>query len=228
MKIALARRGSPAWHSSTDVVRDVYGRWYGAEVHSEPDCFLVAHEEAAREASEESSGAAEDRSTRSPLAVAGLTFGSADRPFFSERYLDGPLERRLRDLSGGAVDRERIVEVGSLASRVSRTGLELIRLTPIVAWCLGMEYILCTATRQLTATFARVGIEFVPYAPADPGVLDAEERACWGSYYEQAPQVGVIPLNALHRLFTEMTGRYSLLDLTPGAPTEELVGHAGR
>ncbi|MGW6912734.1 thermostable hemolysin [Kitasatospora sp. NPDC054939] len=215
MKIALAPRSSPSWHSSSDVVRDVYARWYGAEVQSEPDCFIVVHEE-------------DDREGRWPLAVTGLTFASPDRPFFSERYLDGPLERRLRDLSGGAVDRDRIVEVGSLASRVSRTGLELIRLTPIVAWCLGMEYILCTATRQLTATFARLGIEFVPYGPADPAVLANEELACWGSYYEQAPQVGVIPLAAVHRLFSEMTGRYSLLDLPVVETGGELVGHAGR
>lgn len=219
MRIALAQRMTDAWLAAVELARKAYRDAYDADVLPAPDLFITAHAP---------DPAAHDGQGRL-VGCAGLTFGRPDRPLFSERYLDGPVEKVLQTRLGVTVDRRRVVEVGALASGERHAGREVIRLTPIISWCLGMEYILCTATQSLMAGLARAGITFEPLSPADPSRLEPGQLAQWGTYYEQEPQVGVIPLNALHRLFTEATGRYRFFDgLRIGLADAEVLSHAGR
>ncbi|MFF3544913.1 thermostable hemolysin [Streptomyces platensis] len=215
MQIDLAHRSTSSWLDAADLAREVYAQAYGADVAPRPDSFIVARP---------ACGAAEEPCA--PLACAGLTFGS-DQELFSERYLDTGVEDAALARLGASVDRRRVVEVGALATRRASVGRELIRATPIIAWCLGMEYILCTVTRSLITTLDRTGISFVPFGPADPRRLSPDEAARWGTYYDQEPQVGVIPLNALDRLFSDATGRYSVTDLQLSISAMEVAGHAG-
>ncbi|MFE1764619.1 thermostable hemolysin [Streptomyces angustmyceticus] len=215
MQIDLAHRASSAWLDAADLAREVYAQAYGAEVAPRPDSFIVARPACG--------GAAEPCP---PLACAGLTFGR-DQELFSERYLDTGIEDAALAHLGVTVDRRRVVEVGALATRRASVGRELIRATPIISWCLGMEYILCTVTRSLITMLGRTGICFVPFGPADPGRLSPDEAARWGSYYDHEPQVGVIALNALDRLFSDATGRYSVTDLQLSISAMEVAGHAG-
>ncbi|MGW8557549.1 thermostable hemolysin [Streptomyces tubercidicus] len=215
MQIDLAHRSTSSWLDAADLAREVYAQAYGADVAPRPDSFIVARP---------ACGAAEEPCA--PLACAGLTFGR-DQELFSERYLETGVEDAALARLGASVDRRRVVEVGALATRRASVGRELIRATPIIAWCLGMEYILCTATRSLITTLERTGISFVPFGPADPRRLTSEEAARWGTYYDQEPQVGVIPLNALDRLFSDATGRYSVTDLQLSISAMEVAGHAG-
>ncbi|MGX1759647.1 thermostable hemolysin [Streptomyces lydicus] len=215
MQIDLAHRATSAWLDAADLAREVYAQAYGADVAPRPDSFIVARPACG--------GAAEPCP---PLACAGLTFGR-EQELFSERYLDTGVEAAVLAHLGVTVDRRRVVEVGALATRRVSVGRELIRATPIISWCLGMEYILCTVTRSLITTLARTGICFVPFGPADPGRLSPDEAARWGSYYDHQPQVGVIALNALDRLFSDTTGRYSVTDLQLSISAMEVAGHAG-
>ncbi|MEU8995467.1 thermostable hemolysin [Streptomyces caniferus] len=215
MQIDLAHRATSAWLDAADLAREVYAQAYGAEVAPRPDSFIVARPACG--------GAAEPCP---PLACAGLTFGR-DQELFSERYLDTGIEDAALAHLGVTVDRRRVVEVGALATRRASVGRELIRATPIISWCLGMEYILCTVTRSLITMLDRTGICFVPFGPADPGRLSPDEAARWGSYYDHEPQVGVIALNALDRLFSDTTGRYSVTDLQLSISAMEVAGHAG-
>jgi hypothetical protein len=187
-----------AWAQAADLARTVYREAYGAEIDPRPDMFLIARDAA------DGDGPV--------VACAGLSFGR-ERPLFSEVYLEHDIETELADRLAEKAVRRQVVEVGSLATRTPQAGREIIRATPIVAWCLGMEYILCTATSRLTTTLTRTGITFVPFGPAEPERVPADQRASWGSYYDHGPQVGVIPLNALDRLFAEATGRYSFIDM---------------
>ncbi|MFF8786223.1 thermostable hemolysin [Streptomyces sp. NPDC015125] len=215
MQIDLAHRATSSWLDAADLAREVYAQAYGAEVAPRPDSFIVARPACG--------GAAEPCP---PLACAGLTFGR-EQELFSERYLDTGVEAAVLAHLGVTVDRRRVVEVGALATRRVSVGRELIRATPIISWCLGMEYILCTVTRSLITTLGRTGICFVPFGPADPGRLSPDEAARWGSYYDHQPQVGVIALNALDRLFSDTTGRYSVTDLQLSISAMEVAGHAG-
>ncbi|WP_328390437.1 thermostable hemolysin [Streptomyces sp. NBC_00400] len=215
MQIDLAHRATSSWLDAADLAREVYAQAYGADVAPRPDSFIVARPACG--------GAAEPCP---PLACAGLTFGR-EQELFSERYLDTGVEAAVLAHLGVTVDRRRVVEVGALATRRVSVGRELIRATPIISWCLGMEYILCTVTRSLITTLGRTGICFVPFGPADPGRLSPDEAARWGSYYDHQPQVGVIALNALDRLFSDTTGRYSVTDLQLSISAMEVAGHAG-
>ncbi|UKY47686.1 thermostable hemolysin [Streptomyces inhibens] len=215
MQIDLAHRSTSSWLLAADLAHDVYAQAYGADVAPRPDSFIVARP--ARHGAEEPGP---------PLACAGLTYGR-DQALFSERYLDTGIEAAVLAHLGGTVDRRRVVEVGALATRRASVGRELIRATPIIAWCLGMEYILCTVTSSLISMLGRAGICFVPFGPADPRRLTPAEAARWGTYYDHEPQVGVIALNALDRLFSDATGRYSVTDLQLSISAMEVVGHAG-
>ncbi|MEO6602232.1 MAG: thermostable hemolysin [Polyangiaceae bacterium] len=145
------------------------------------------------------------------VACAGLTFAST-RPFFSERYLDEPVETAIEKRIGSRPQREQIVEIGSLASGVPGLGSEIIRFTPVFVWSLGMQYILCTSTASLSLALQRLHIPFTALGSAEAERLDPSERGRWGGYYESGPRVGVIPLNKIGTLFEHATGRYSFAD----------------
>ncbi|WP_441245313.1 thermostable hemolysin [Kitasatospora sp. McL0602] len=217
MKIRVAQRNSRLWLGATRLARQIYSHAYGAEIRPSPDSFIVAH----------SDPWAEDGTGIS--SCVGISRASDGR-FFSERYLDDPIDVVISKQFGETVPRERIVEVGALASKERGAGQEMIRITPVVSWFMGMEYILCTTTRALRDALERSDITFTPLDDADPVVLGPEERRAWGTYYDQEPQVGVISLRGVSSLFAEMTGRYAFIE--PEAPadterTEEVFSVAG-
>jgi hypothetical protein len=203
MKITVADRTTWGWRAAAGVARDVYADAFAADTQPDPDRFVVAW--ANRNAPD---GTVPRLTEPRVLACVGMTFAS-ERPFFSEQYLDAAIEDLVDQFSGGDCDRNRIVEIGSLASQAPQAGRELVRVTPIIAWCMGMQLILCTATRALRVTLDRLAIDFLPLGPARRGCLEPQERARWGRYYDDAPAVGIIALDDLSRLFADCTGRYA-------------------
>ncbi len=193
LKISVARRLSVPWLAAAELVRKTYARTYEAQVMPDPDRFIVGHLEGA------------------VIACAGIAYANGGS-FFSERYLDAPIDTVLEQRFGAPVDRDRVIEIGALASCCRGSGQEMIKITPLIAWTLGVEYILCTATSGLRDALDSAGIDFTPLGDAAPDGLEPGERLAWGSYYEQQPQVGVIPLRVLSPLFAEATGRYTFLD----------------
>jgi hypothetical protein len=177
------------------LVRARYASSFDADVEPNPDAFVVSHEDATSEIT----------------ACTGLTFAS-EAPLFSERYLDDPIESYIGRLFGATPDRQRVVEVGALASRRHGSGKELIRLASVITWCLGMQYVLCTATDQLISLFRYLKIPFAPLRAASRDRLAATQRERWGRYYDTKPVVGVIPLSGIASLISDTTGRYSFAD----------------
>jgi len=224
VRISIANRLTPAWSEASDFARARYSKAFGADVIPAPDYFIVAADDPASPAPAGAGPAAP------LLACVGMTFDS-ERGFFSERYLGGePIEDAVARVTGTSCSRDSIVEIGSLAGGGNQSGLELIRLTPIIAWCQGLRYILCTATGQLSRTLDRLGIPFKPIASADSGTLEEFERQRWGTYYQQTPRTGVIPLHAIGALLSSATGRYRFADLdielTSGRPEKVLIDAA--
>ncbi|MDQ1019017.1 thermostable hemolysin [Streptomyces afghaniensis] len=218
MKISLARAMTTQWLAASELAREIYFKTYEAAVLPTPDAFIVAEPLGGTGADETGGGDA-------LLACAGLTFGT-DKPLFSEQYLDRSVDSEIENRFRTRPDRRRVVEVGALATRRRSVGSEVIRATPIVAWCLGMEYILCTVTTGLITSLDRAGIDFTPFGPADPDRLGPGEAEHWGSYYAHGPQVGVIQLNSLHRLFSATTGRYSFAEMQLNLIGDEEATHA--
>ncbi|NDY91828.1 thermostable hemolysin [Ideonella livida] len=197
MQIKVATPETAEWDAAVRIVREKYRKAFAADVHPHPDRFVVCLED--------------DGPQPRAVACAGLTF-SRQTPLFSEAYLDTPAHRAIGQQEGQPVAREAVLEVGALASVSYRAGTELIRALPLLCWCLGKRYILCTATRPLRALFEDVGICFTPLVQADPQRLDAGALAAWGSYYRQSPQTGFVSLEQMSRQFGRFTGRYSFFN----------------
>ncbi|MET7669459.1 thermostable hemolysin [Micromonospora luteifusca] len=198
LRVRVVSTASPEWAAAASFVRTGYAETYGAQIDPAPDCFVVAakHRPDGRE---------------EIVACGGMTFDSP-QGFFSERYLDRSLEGSLQQVDGAPVARDDVVEVGSFMA-TGGSGAELIRLLPLLAWCQGMRYALCTATGQLAEALPQFGVPFVPLVRARPSWMSADERARWGTYYDHAPTTGLVPLDRIGELVRSCTGRYRFLTL---------------
>lgn len=120
-----------------------------------------------------------------PQCAAGLRF--ATDGFFSEQYLDLPIEALLGTAAGHAVQRARIFEVTTLASQAP--GAAVGFLGHIVDWGQqqGFDWAFFTATDRLRALLRRLGLPLLALAGADPARLTDAGR--WGRYYLSGPSV---------------------------------------
>lgn len=144
-------------------------------------------------------------------AVVGLRTADDDERFFSERYLDTPIEQRLRDLTGTCVARAGIAEIGNLA--FASTGQARWLIAAITAYLYAADYrwVLFTAVTPLYNAFRRLGLAPLHVAPADPARL-ADGGRSWGSYYSLNPQVWAGDVRAGFRaLHSDMPYNHSVL-----------------
>jgi hypothetical protein len=126
------------------------------------------------------------------VCAAGLR--SEGDGFFSEAYLDSPIESALGDAVHGAIERRRIIEVTSFASREPRATARFIAQIAADAREAGFLWSFFTVTRRLGAFLERHGAPLVRLAAADPSRIERPSR--WGSYYQHAPTVYASPLTA--------------------------------
>lgn len=198
-RVEIVRQGAPERSEVENFIRASFAAAYGARLHHFlPELMRVrdAH--------------------RVLLAALGLrTAGSA--ALFLEQYLEIPIERALAATLDRDVARAGLVEVGNLA--VAHAGGTRWLIAALTAYLkgAGLDWAVFTAVPALRNAFARMGIELVAIAPADPRRLAAAERAQWGRYYETGPWVMAANV---HRSFDSLTAflrrtgdRYRLLGL---------------
>lgn len=111
----------------------------------------------------------------------------ADQGFFSQVYLDQPIEALLSKTSGQRVFASEIIEVVSLACPEPRATLPLIDAITEEGRRRGKSWGIFTATTPLMRLLERVGVPLIALAPARPERL--AEAGNWGSYYASAPWV---------------------------------------
>jgi hypothetical protein len=194
LQIKVVLPGTADWERAVQLVGDQFRRSFDAKVEPHPDCFVT-------------SMTPDDNGIDVPWACAGVTY-SERRTLPSERYLDEPAEIVIGRAEGLAVPRTMLIEVGSLAAGQVHSGTELVRAMPLLCWCMGKRYVLCTATRQLRRIFKKVDINFTLLKQPDGSELEEAERLRWGSYYEQGPQTGYIDLAKTASRFDRFTGQY--------------------
>lgn len=120
-------------------------------------------------------------------AACGLR--TAHDGFFSEQYVDGPIEHAAGIALGRQVQRRRLFEITTMAAS-SGTGLRRI-VHAAVAFGRRQRCRAClfTATAELRRLLGRHGVQLRPLTPALPVRID--DAGAWGRYYEHDPWVYV-------------------------------------
>jgi hypothetical protein len=168
-RATLLKIDSPERKAAELFIKTVYDSRYGAKL---PDLFpsrLMAHVD-------EQGGI---------ICAAGVR--TERDGFFSEVYLDTPVDQILSATSGRKIRREEIFEVSTLASRAPKITPDFIR--EIV--CYGNEngfiWSFFTLTHRLARLVGRLGLRPVYLADADPRRIEGRQQ--WGSYYASEPKV---------------------------------------
>jgi hypothetical protein len=168
VEMRILRPGHPLRAAAEAHIRAVYAHSYGASLGGFPTVLLAGM-----------SGPSEIG------VVAGLRTSSSG--FFSESYLDQPIECVLSRSAGGAVERQRILEFTTLASASADLTVAFLRRVALLAEHWGFDWAFFTATRRLMELLTSLGLELVSLADADPSRIDEARR--WGGYYGASPVV---------------------------------------
>ncbi len=122
------------------------------------------------------------------LCAAGLR--TAEDGFFSEKYLDVPIEKILGDLSRRPVLREEIVEISTLVSLAPAAVSKFIANMIAFGKASRFSWSFFTATARLRRIVEKLGLAPIYLAEADHRRIANYEQ--WGNYYAEQPRVFAI------------------------------------
>lgn len=172
---------SPRRQEAESFIRNVFHRHHEAYVRAfAPNLLLLEQQE---------------------RVIAAVGWRGADQePLFLEHYLDEPVEILMERLTGQVFSRERVVEVGHLASEKPGGSVQVIVSLARHLAREGYEWVVFTATRELVRIFTKLGLPLLALAKADPARLGAQ-AGDWGRYYDAQPIVVAGPIRlALERV----------------------------
>jgi Thermostable hemolysin len=170
-------------------IRDVYATEYGAQLQSFPSRIFALLND------------------RDEIAcAAGVRFQHDG--FFSERYLDAPIEQALGLASRRTIARGEIFEVTTFASRAPRATAGFIESVGRFGEANGFVWSFFTLTRRLQRLVERLGHPLTHLADADHRRIPDHER--WGTYYASEPKVFAIASPRLALVADERQGTGSL------------------
>lgn len=124
------------------------------------------------------------------LAAVGMR-DAGDERLFLEYYLDIPVEQAIRvgaALGELAVTRERIVEIGNLASLDRRVSRRLFNILARHLHRRHFDWAVFTGCSSLHRMVAALGIETICLGSALQSRLPLDQQT-WGGYYEDNPRV---------------------------------------
>jgi hypothetical protein len=150
------------------LIREIYEQEYGAKIGAFPRVLLAAID-----------------SQGEILCAAG--FRDSDDGFFSEHYLDLPIEATLARVGGQSVARDRIFEFSTFASRRPTSIPQFLDDAINYAETTGYEWGFFTLTQSLRQILDRLGLKLRFLGSADACRL--ADALAWGSYYDEDPQV---------------------------------------
>lgn len=187
MLVRVTESQTPLWVQAAEIVKEKFRSCYKATVEPSPQYFAMTLDN-------------EDRI----LSCAGITFAD-HRTLFSEQYLSQPIEKILSERVEKPIDRSTIVEIGSLISHHLTAGMIMVNMIPLLAWCMGGHYLLCTVTPRVREMMENCQIDFEPLLTADPERLANAGGKNWGSYYSKMPVTGFIRVDPKRSRFAAMT-----------------------
>jgi len=190
LKTAVLTSDDSRRHPAEEFIKNIYAARYGAQLETFPSRIIAVLD-----------------NRDEIFCAAGLRF--LNDGFFSERYLDTPIEDALSAISARTVHRSAIFEVTTLASRAPLATAGFIGQIGAFGEEAGFEWSFFTLTRRLHLLVSRLGIALTYLGEADHRRITDSER--WGTYYASQPKVYAV---ASRRLKTnldcsETGGRYA-------------------
>jgi hypothetical protein len=136
------------------------------------------------------------------LAAVGIGDAGSER-LFLEYYLDVPVEHAIAIRGDITCSRERIVEIGNLASLDRHASRRLFLSLSQLLYSQGYEWAVFTGCTSLQRMFAALGIETLSLGRALQSCLPQDQQT-WGSYYEDNPQVVAGRVNCGREVFEKL------------------------
>lgn len=121
--------------------------------------------------------------------VAAFGIRTSEDGFFSEHYLDVPLDIALCAKTGETYDLAKVAEVTHFAIDNPRVFKHIVPLMANGLSRLNFDHVVCTATGCLVRYFARRHLTPTILTVARATDLPDSVRNCWGSYYLKDPAV---------------------------------------
>ncbi|MEK9970517.1 MAG: thermostable hemolysin [Ferrovibrio sp.] len=168
MRFEIVLPGSPLRPAVEAMVRNVFFTEYGARIAGFPERMIVVLDAAGE-----------------PRCAAALR--DAKTGFFSEQYLDQPLEQAISAASGREIARDAVLELGSVAANRPGALLMLLRGFAHVGLESGYRWGVFTATDRLRRLAQRFSIAIADLGPASASRIANPQD--WGRYYDHDPRV---------------------------------------
>jgi len=168
--ISITQRFRPRRRRVERFIEQAYACHYGSSIKNHYPTLMSVHDHEGR-----------------TLAAVGFR-GAADEPLYLEHYLPAAIETMLGKALGRTVAREKIVEIGNLAS--DGQGASIFLYVTLAAYLRqqGYSHAAVTATRALRRAFRFMGVSPLELGAADRRLLPDEGRS-WGRYYASDPQI---------------------------------------
>lgn len=148
-------------------------------------------------------------------AAVGFRAASSHR-LFLETYLDNTIERKLMDISGLDISREKIIEVGNLAATKHGASAPLFGALACFLDRIDYEWVVICATPTVQNVFSKLQIPLIRLAEACKERLPADQQILWGNYYDCRPLVMAVHVRTAHRCVKESAiGKLQLDALSP-------------
>lgn len=152
-------------------IRNVYSAEHGAQLQTFPSRLFALMNERA-----------------DIICAAGVRL--QEDGFFSELYLDSPVEQALGAASKRTITRSEIFEVTTFASRAPRATMQFIKSLGMFGELNGFAWSFFTLTQRLHRLVERLGHPLTHLADADYRRIPGYQR--WGTYYASQPKVFAI------------------------------------
>ena len=183
MTTEVAKRGSARWEAGAELIENVYGSQYGAVIPAHADEMVLVSNQQGK-----------------IIAATGLREATDD--FFSQVYLDTPVETAISKGLNRPVKRTDILEVVTLATATPAAMLPLFAAVIAEGQARGKTYCMFTATSRLRQIFRKLKMDLLELAPADPERLDNADD--WGRYYATDPVVCAVSAEHCSRHHTRI------------------------
>ncbi len=176
LDLLLIDKPSPRRREVEEFSKNIYRRFYGAELMSFPSELLAI-----------------TYGRKEIISCIGITSAAAS-PLYLEQYTGEPIEKVVAALTRRSVDREEIIEIGTLAIRSKSTCRMIISALAGVLIKRGGKYLVFTAVKSLRNTLTNLEVPFTTLARAR--ATQVKDSSKWGSYYGASPEVIMIDIES--------------------------------